>query len=304
MSILACARVLGTAGLWLALVTSASADPALFDAVTRNDVAGVRAALLAGADVNARQEHGRTALHEAARAGHSEVAALLLAAGADIEATNPAGLTPLHVAALWGYWDTTDLLLANCADVDATNRDLSTPLHLAAAAGNREVAALLLTHGAEVNAQRRGRVTPLGVAVNHRHWDVADLLRSRSGLIDAARVGAAAGELPEVGAVPPQDLREPARELWSSPRDGVEHVQEMLAELGYDPGPIDGRLGERTVESIRSFQAEIRQVVTGEIGACLVSQLEASVRERVEQTGPSASGASNGAAAAARPPRE
>ncbi len=282
MSLLACPRAIGilVAALLFAVCRPAPAASPLYDAVTRNDVATVRAEILRGADVNARQDYGRTPLHIAARSGHSEVAALLLAGGAEIDAANPSGLTPLHMSAIWGQADVAELLLANCAEVDAENVDRSTPLHLTVASGHSEVAELLLANGAEVNAQRRGRVTPLRVALNYRRWELAALLRDRAGLVDAARVGATDGGLPEVAAISPEIASDPADERRPGRRGRVEHVQELLTELGYDPGPVDGRMGGRTIESIRSFQSEIRQVVTGAIGACLVFRLEATVRER------------------------
>ncbi len=266
------------AGLLLLICRSAEAASPLYDAVTRNDVSSVRAAIVAGDDVNAPQEFGRTALHEAARSGRSYVVRLLLGSGANIDATNPSGLTPLHLAAIWGHADVAGLLLANCANVAATNLDRSTPLHLAVARGHQDLVAQLLANGAAVNAERRGRVTPLRVALNYRHWELADLLRSRAGLVDAARVGALEGRLPAVGAVPPAEL-ESVPDPGAARRGSVEHVQELRTDLDYTPGPIDGALGARTVESIRSFQAEIGQVVTGSINECLVSRLEARLRQ-------------------------
>ena len=266
------------AGLLLLICRSAEAASPLYDAVTRNDVRSVQTAILMGEAVNAPQEFGRTALHEAARSGYSQVVRLLLGSGADVDAKNLSGLTSLHLAAIWGHREVGELLLANCADVEARNVDRSTPLHLAVAAGHQDLAALLLANGASVNAERRGRVTPLRVALNYRHRELADMLRSSAGLVDAARVGALEGRLPAVGAVPPPSV-EPVPDPSAARRGSVEHVQELLTELDYSPGEIDGSLGVRTVESIRGFQAEIGQVVTGAISECLVSRLEASVRQ-------------------------
>ena len=51
-----------------------------------------------GADPNAVQSGGWTPLHEAARRGHMELAALLLRSGAKAEARNDDGQTPLDLA--------------------------------------------------------------------------------------------------------------------------------------------------------------------------------------------------------------
>mmetsp|Transcript_24288 Transcript_24288/g.79868 ORF Transcript_24288/g.79868 Transcript_24288/m.79868 type:complete len:269 (-) Transcript_24288:31-837(-) len=48
-----------------------------------------------GADANAADDHGRTALHKAARGGYPDIVSLLLAAGADANARCDRGFTPL-----------------------------------------------------------------------------------------------------------------------------------------------------------------------------------------------------------------
>ena len=52
-----------------------------------------------GADVNAKDESGRTPLHEVAVQDAFEVAELLLRQGADVHAKDGFGYTPLHEAA-------------------------------------------------------------------------------------------------------------------------------------------------------------------------------------------------------------
>jgi ankyrin repeat protein len=52
-----------------------------------------------GANTNAKDENGSTALHEAALSGHVAVVLLLLEKGADIDTRNGRGETALHEAA-------------------------------------------------------------------------------------------------------------------------------------------------------------------------------------------------------------
>ena len=87
------------------------ADRALLDAVKGGNIEAVKQHLAAGADVNAKDDDGRTTLLHAAYQGNNEIAELLLANGADVNAKNDVGDTPLD------YWaemntegETADLL--------------------------------------------------------------------------------------------------------------------------------------------------------------------------------------------------
>lgn len=50
-------------------------------------------------------------------------------------------------------------------------------------------------------------------------------------------------------------------------------VQMGLAELGYNPGPVDGTLGEQTKVAIREFEKHHKLAVTGRITAVLIKEL-------------------------------
>ena len=131
-------------------------DRALLDAAKRGDVTAVKAALKGGADVNAAQGDGLTALHMAAQEGNIEIVKLLVGAKANVEAKTRIGAyTPLHMAAGAGETLVVRALLDAGASASAvTSTSGVTPLHLAAKAMNGEAAVeALIAKGAPVNAR-------------------------------------------------------------------------------------------------------------------------------------------------------
>ncbi len=97
--------------------TTQQIDEQLLLAASRGDLSEVDACLEKGADVNARDQYGYSALNEASREGHLEVVKRLVEAGADIENTGGADITPLMSAAFAGQFDAVEFLLAQGAEV-------------------------------------------------------------------------------------------------------------------------------------------------------------------------------------------
>ena len=91
------------------------AQPALLAAAggEEDDPAGVALLLRLKAKVDARNVEGRSALHEAALAGHEQIVQALLAAGADAVASDARSRTALHEAARGGHLPIVERLLAH-----------------------------------------------------------------------------------------------------------------------------------------------------------------------------------------------
>jgi ankyrin repeat protein len=132
----------------------AGTDAPVADAAMRGDGAKVKQLLKQGADVNAAQGDGMTALHWTASKGDVDATRMLIYAGARLEAvTRNGNYTPLHLAAKAGNLPVVRALLEAGANVNAkTTSGGASPLHLAAAQGNAEVVNTLLDKSAAVDA--------------------------------------------------------------------------------------------------------------------------------------------------------
>ena len=126
-------------------------------AASAGDLEAVRSLVEAGADVNAKDEHGSGTL----LTFHPMVLAYLLSKGADPDVqTNENGASVLAGLAFVNEVEGVRMLLEHGADPDRGRAEsLETPLHHAlagSAGGDRtEVVRLLIKHGADVNAATR-----------------------------------------------------------------------------------------------------------------------------------------------------
>jgi len=139
-------------------------DSPVADAAARGDVETVRSLVKQGADVNAAQGDGMTALHWAAEEGSLELAEVLIYAGARVDALTRLGsYTPLHLASQRGHPAVVKALLAARADANApTTTGAVRPLHFAAESGSVEAVYALVDGGADVNgAEQQWGQTPL-----------------------------------------------------------------------------------------------------------------------------------------------
>ncbi|MFM1886981.1 MAG: hypothetical protein RL026_2138 [Pseudomonadota bacterium] len=183
-------RSVGLTGLVVVLL-SVMADPAcaqsaVADAASQGDHAGVERLLKGGADVNARQADGATALQWAAYRGDAALSERLLRAGANPGLANRNGATPLWLAASRGDAGVIRVLLKGGADANEPLPLGRRPLMLAARAGQVDAVKALLDHGADVNAAETERgTTALMQAADQGHGAVLRELIRRGAKVAA-----------------------------------------------------------------------------------------------------------------------
>lgn len=127
----------------------------------------VASLVASGASPTARDDFGRTPLHDAVAAGSVGAVRRLLAAGADFQAADDYGTTPLHLACRNGRVGIARMLLDRGADPNKANASGATPLHEAASTGDPILTRLLIDRGAGVDASDRLGRTPADVARAH-----------------------------------------------------------------------------------------------------------------------------------------
>ena len=110
----------------------AQAVPAVSEAAKAGDHETLGTLIAGGANVDAPQGDGATALHWAAHLDDADAARLLLDAGASVNAANDLGATPLWLASTSGTAALVQALLDAGADPDVTLRMGETPLMAAA----------------------------------------------------------------------------------------------------------------------------------------------------------------------------
>ena len=132
-----------------------------------------------GADVAAQSKDKTTPLHRASEEGHVDLAQLLIDHGADAAAQSKGGMTPLHLASERGHTDLARLLLKRGADAAAQSKSGTTPMHRASERGHVDLARLLIEYGADAATQSKDGTTPLHRASERGHVDLARLLIER-----------------------------------------------------------------------------------------------------------------------------
>jgi len=164
----------------------AEGDARLAEAARMQNGKELRVLLRQGADVNAVEADGATALHWAAHWDDLNTAQSLIDAGAKVNARNELGMTPLLVACANGSAPMIEKLLRAGADANIAAPDGETALMMAARTSTPGAIEALLAHGAKVNARENSRgQTALMWAVAEHRPDIVRVLLAQGADVNA-----------------------------------------------------------------------------------------------------------------------
>jgi len=213
----------------------------------------VRKLLDEGADVNASERHGLTALMLAVRGvpwtqGHTDVVKLLLENGAVVDAKDNFGWTALSWAARGGRSDVVELLLDKGADVNTKDKSGWTPLSWAARSGLSDTVKLLLDGGADVNPKDLRGETAMDWAARSCHMDVLRLLKARGADLSLT-AAACLGDLKRVQRLIREGVDVNTKDhggstpLMAAAMEGSSEVVRELLDNRADPNTRDKKSG-------------------------------------------------------------
>ncbi|MDQ7760583.1 ankyrin repeat domain-containing protein [Xanthomonas sontii] len=215
----------------------AEASPVLLAAAgtEEDDPAGVQLLLKHKARVDARDRQRRSALHEAAQAGHVEIVQALLGAGANLEARDALGRTPWLEAARHGRVAVLERLLPHKPDLVAVDGDGRNAILLACTADHVApglIRRLLELGVAPAQPDQSGR-RAVDLAAEAGRWAIVSALDPDYPL--PAAVSDGQGETGPAGLPdrPPLELLREGLQL-GQPRDGLAALARLCAaeELG------------------------------------------------------------------------
>ena len=128
-------------------------------------------------DLNCKGVYNSTASHVAVDGKHADVVQVLIDAGADIETKNDEGRSPLLAASLSGEFTIVTKLVEAGADVRDTDAEGNTCLTLAACFGHTDVVRYLVSlPEVDLNHRSSKNLTALHLAVQEKHSDVVQVL--------------------------------------------------------------------------------------------------------------------------------
>ncbi|CAE6958645.1 ANKRD50 [Symbiodinium sp. CCMP2592] len=204
---------------------------ALMEAAFSGHLKVVEALLKAGAQLEAREELGRTALTIAATSGHLNVVRALVLDGAEPEACNPSCFMSVAKA---GHLDVAEVLLKVGVPLEGRDERGHTALVSAATQGLVNVVDFLVRAGAQLEARDQHGDTALVLAANNGDLEVLEvLIRAGAQLEASCRHGTALTVAAEHGRLRVVESLLKARALPEAPSQNGLTALTVAAEHGH-----------------------------------------------------------------------
>lgn len=247
----------------------ASLEDKLGDAARQGDLDEMSRLLKMGANAAGCDSKGWPLTTDAFE---DDVLKLLLENGAEIDARDRKGRTALHWAAFCDV-ETADLFLRHGADPNARDEDGETPLFLAERAQLQDVASLLMKHGADVNAKRFDGRTMFSGAISGNNVEFVSLLLDAGADIELR--DDETGETPLITASSLIHTWGPAMSKLLVTRGANVHVQDSRFHL-YTPLHYAAWFGDAELVTLllKSGADPARKAADGATPLSLAMQLE------------------------------
>jgi ankyrin repeat protein len=153
--------------------TEGNNDTPLLTAAARSHLPVVIVLLEAGANINAQQNRGWSALYYSLLEKNEEMAALVLEYSPNIELSTISGVRPLQLAAMNGLNKTLRGLLDKGAEVDGKDNNGLTALRVTVQGGHLEAVQILVKRGADINVKEfNGQHSPVDIALILGHTQI------------------------------------------------------------------------------------------------------------------------------------
>ncbi len=198
----------------------AGATEDMWDAFKTHDVAKLKSAIAAGANVNAFDKNGAPALNSAVI--WADMTQLLIDAKANVNEAGKVDMTPLMTAAMMSIPESMKILLAAGADPKFKMKNGMSILHYATWRSNcAECVQLLVDNGADVNLKDNNGETPITIMMT------ASTAKSRAEtVIYTTNAYKAAGI-----TVMPDKFMNPKESDWSEPSELIEILIKAKADV-------------------------------------------------------------------------
>ena len=217
----------------------------------------------AGADIETKNDKGRSPLHLASRSGALATVKMLVEAGADVRTTDADRGTCLTLAAYHGHTDTVRYLVGLPeVDLNHQDRDKCTALHFAVQKKHSEVVEVLIDAGADIDRKDALGFSPLILAsvsgalatVKMLVEAGVDVRATHKGKLTCLSLAVYGGETDTVrylAGLPEVDLNHKCTALHYAAKQKHADVVQVLIDAGADfqgrsPLHLASRAGELT----------------------------------------------------------